>query len=298
MWCFRGKRGKMNTKDYIYLDEDLLNSHLAQFEKGLLIKETSEHGLESSDSTNGSMTADAGVNGIFGLGLKLQNQVSEGDSSTESEFTKNIVENVLSDYAVDLLIQHYTENGILHDFDSASEGDFICHESVFQIYDFNYLKEITEPECLKHILPDPPSAPRAQASKEERVEYMKRKAEAEKASNGYNIIYHFSAFADKLFSDSILIKLDGGLVICKRDKLRLNKAQVSFENESGRKIQVLGVVSTVKEKTHPKGPFKTLGANDLDKVSSILFDITLSNFNMLHDNDKIIKPIAIYFEAD
>ena len=119
-------------------------------------------------------------------------------------------------------------------------------------YLFNYLKEITEPECLKHILPDPPSTPRAQASKEERVEYMKRKAEAEKASNGYNIIYRFSSFADKLFSDSILIKLQGGLVICKRDKLRINKAQVSFENESGRKIQVLGVVSTVKEKTHPK----------------------------------------------
>lgn len=288
----------MNTKDYIYLDENLLNSHLAQFEKGLLIKETSEHGLESSDSTTGSMTADAGVNGIFGLGLKLQNQVSEGDSSSESEFTKNIVENVLSDYAVDLLIQHCTENGVLHDFNSALEGDFICHESVFQIYDFNYLKQITEPECLKHILPAPPSAPRSHAGKGERVEYLKQKTEIENALNSYNMLYHFSTFADKLFSDSILIKLDGGLMICKRDKLRLNKAQISFENESGRKIQVLGVVSTVKEKTHPKGPFKTFGANDLDKVSSVLFDITLSNFDMLHDNDKIIKPIAIYFEAD
>lgn len=43
----------MKTKDYIYLDENFLNSHLAQFEKGLLTKETSEHGTESADSISG-----------------------------------------------------------------------------------------------------------------------------------------------------------------------------------------------------------------------------------------------------
>lgn len=71
----------MKTKDYIYLDDDLLNSHLAQIEKGLLIRETIEHGTESSDSTNGSNKATVGVNGIFGLGAKLQNEITDGDSS-------------------------------------------------------------------------------------------------------------------------------------------------------------------------------------------------------------------------
>lgn len=288
----------MNTKDYIYLDEDLLNSHLAQFEKGLLIKETSEHGLESSDSTNGSMTADAGVNGIFGLGLKLQNQVSEGDSSTESEFTKNIVENVLSDYAVDLLMQHCADNNILHDFNEASEGDFITYSSTFQIYDFNYLKELTDPECIKIILPPAPHKPASHSGKREQVDYQRQKITSQKSADGFNIIHNFSVFADKLLSDSILVKMQGCLVICKRDKLRLNKAQASFENESSRKIQVFGMISTVKKETHPHGSFPILGASDLDKVSSMLFDITFSNFHMLHDNDKIIKPIAIYFEAD
>ena len=84
----------MNTKDYIYLDEDLLNSHLAQFAKGLLVKETSEHGIENTDGTNGSAEAEVGVNGIFGLGVKLQNKVTQGDSSSESEFTKNIVKKI------------------------------------------------------------------------------------------------------------------------------------------------------------------------------------------------------------
>ena len=300
----RGKRGDMNTKDYIYLDEDLLNSHLAQFEKGLLIKETSEHGLESSDSTNGSMTADAGVNGIFGLGLKLQNQVSEGDSSTESEFTKNIVENVLSDYAVDLLMQDCADNGVLHSFNSASEGDFISHKSAFQIYDFEYLKSIIDLDCLKPILDAdaPPQSPGVQASKGEKAKYKLaldgHRAKIKSAETTFKTLYNFSSFADRLLADSVLIKVNGGIVICKRNKLRLNKAQVSFENESSRKIKIFGVISVVKKETHPSGEFTPFNLNQLDRVSSVLFDVTLSTFDMLHDNDKIIKPIAIYFEAD
>lgn len=294
----------MRTKDYIYLDENLLNSHLAQFEKGLLTKETFEHGTESTDSLNGSSKTTAGLNGLFGLGAKLQSEIIEGDSSVESDFTKNMVENVLNDYAVDLLIQDCDENGVLCDFPSASEGDFISYSSEFQIYDFEYLKSIIDLNCLKPILDadKPPQKPGSQASKEARTAYQievsQHKAKAQSAIENLKILYSFSSFADRLFADSVLVKVQGGLAICKRDRLRLNKAQISFENESSRKIKVFGVISTVKKETHPKGEVKSFRSNELDQVSSLLFDITLSNFDMLHNNDKIIKPIAIYFEAD
>lgn len=288
----------MFTKDYIYLDEEFLNSHLAQFEKGLLIKETDERGMESSDSTNESMDAETGINGILGIGLKLQSKVSEGDSSTESEFTKNIVENVLHDYAVDLLIQHCTDNNILFDFNTASEGSFVTYSSPFQIYDFNYLKDLTDPNIIGPILPDTPQKPSSQSGKRDQIEYQKQKQALQKCTETFNLIHNLSVFADKLLSDSLLIKVQKGIIICKRSKLRLNKAQVSFENESNRKIQVFGVVSTKKEETHPQGIFPFFKPSDIDKVSSMLFDITLSSFNILNNNDKIIKPIAIYFEAD
>lgn len=294
----------MRTKDYIYLDENLLNSHLAQFEKGLLTKETSEHGTESTDSLNGSSKTTAGLNGLFGLGAKLQSEITEGDSSVESDFTKNMVENVLNDYAVDLLMQDCDENGVLCNFASASEGDFISYSSEFQIYDFEYLKSIIDLNCLKPILDaeKPPKNPGSQASKEVRkayqIEVSQQKAKTQNAIDNFNVLYSFSSFADRLFADSVLVKVQGGLAICKRDKLRLNKAQISFENESSRKIKVFGVISTVKKETHPKGDFKSFHSNELDRVSSLLFDVTLSNFDMLHNNDKIIKPIAIYFEAD
>ena len=262
----------MFTKDYIYLDEELLNSHLAQFEKGLLIKETNERGVESSDSTNESIDAETGINGILGIGLKLQSKVSEGDSSTESEFTKNMVENVLHDYAVDLLIQHCTDNNILFDFSSAPEGSFVTYSSSFQIYDFNYLKDLTDPNIIGPILPDTPQKPNSQSGKRNQVEYQKQKYASQKCTETFNLIHYLSVFADKLLSDSILIKVQKGIIICKRNKLRLNKAQASFENESNRKIQVFGVVSTKKEETHPQGVFPILKPSDIDKVSSMLFD--------------------------
>ena len=288
----------MKTKDYIYLDENLLNSHLAQFEKGLLIKETNEYGTESSDSEGGSSTAISGLDGIFGIGAKLQGEYTENDSSMESEFTKNVVENVLSDYAVNLLIQDCKNHGVLKDFNIAKEGDFISCCSSFQIYDFEYLKSITDPGCLTPILESHTQNPGSQATKKQRTDYLVSQKKSQKGTEGFKMIHNFSSFADKLFANSILIRVSEGLAICKRQKLRLTPAQISFENEAAKKIKIFGTISTIKEKTYPVGLTKSFKPSNLDKVSSILFDIVLSSFNMLHNNDKIIKPIAIYFEAD
>ena len=292
------------TKDYIYLDEDLLNSHLAQFEKGLLTKEKIEHGVESADSTGGSIVSTLGINGIFGIGAKLQNEISENDNSLESEFTKNMMENVLSDYAVDLLIGDCDSNGLLMDLTSSNEGDFVLFGSEFQIYDFEYLKNITDLKTLDPILGSDPALvnPGSQASKQAKEEYklklQKHNKEMETARNGFKLVNDFSTFANILFDDSVPISLNGGLAICKRDKMRLNKAQISFENESNRKLLTFGVVSTTKKENPSNSIHGAFSTNQLDKVPSIIFDILLSSFNMLHSGDKIIKPIAIYFEAE
>lgn len=294
----------MKTKDYIYLDENLLNSHLAQFEKGLLVLERSEHGVESSDAENGSNKVTAGLNGILGIGAKLQSEITEGDSSSESEFTKNMVENVLSDYAVDLLVENCKANCLIQDLSAAVEGEFVLFDSKFQIYDFEYLKNITDPQILSLILKmdTAPVKPDPQADKAAHAEYLKQRTiyenKTKSAKAGYNLVHDLSVFANALFDDSILVKTRGSLSLCKKNKLRLSKAQISFENESSRRIQILGVVSALKEETHPDGGDIDFNPTDLDKISSLLFDVLLSNFSILRNGDKIIKPIAIYFGDD
>lgn len=293
----------MKTKDYIYLDDEFLNSHLAQLEKGLLVKEQTERGAESTDATNFTHTVTTGLDGFFGLGAKIQSEICEGDNNVKSDFTKNMVENVLNDYAVDLLIEDCSTNGLLCDIKQSDEGDFILSSSKFQIYDFEYLESITDSQRLAPFFSQsvPPIAPGPHATKQERIEYQKQLKyynDSSKIPEEFEILHNLSVFANALFEDSVLLKLNTGLAICKRNKLRLNKAQASFENESDRKIKVFGVVSAAKKEIHPDGNFPKLKINQLDKIPSIMFDITLSNLNMLYKNDKIIKPIAIYFEAD
>lgn len=294
----------MKTKDYIYLDEGLLNSHLAQFEKGLLVLERSEHGVESSDTINGSSKTTAGMDGIFGIGAKLQSELTEGDSNSESQFTQNMVENVLNDYAVDLLIENCKINDLILGVKSASEGDIVLFNSDFQIYDFEYLKNITNLDSVSSILftDQESEKPGPQANKIERTEYLKkeaiRKQNNRSGKEGFELFNNIFTFASTLFDDSILIKTQNSFSICKRNGLRLNRAQASFENESARKIWTFGVVSAIKKETHTNGDKIDLGPSDLDKVSSFLFDAFLSNFHILNKGDKIIKPIAIYFEAD
>ncbi len=293
----------MKTKDYIYLDDEFLNSHLAQLEKGLLVKEQTERGVESTDTTSFTHSMTTGLDGFFGLGAKIQSEICEGDNNVKSDFTKNMVENVLNDYAVDLLIEDCSTNGLLRNIKQSNEGDFILSSSKFQIYDFEYLESITNPQRLAPILNQsiPPIAPGPQATKQERIEYQKQLKlynDSSKMPKEFETLHNLSVFANTLFRDSVLLKLNAGLAICKRNKLRLNKAQTSFENESDRKIKVFGVVSATKKETHPDGDVPALKIDELDKIPSIMFDVTLSNLNMLYKNDKIIKPIAIYFEAE
>lgn len=270
----------MNTKDYIYLDEDLLNSNLAQLEKGLLVKESSESGSESSDSISSSSTTHTGLDGIFGFGAKLTSEIAEGDNSIETEFIRNAAEHVLSDYAVDLLIEECQANHLLYSFNKATEGKFVAYASDFQIYDFEYLSSLTNPDIISSVL-------------------ELSKSNAEQALKTIEIFHLFSKFASILCSDSVLLKVKGGISICKRGKLRLTPAQISFDNETHRKIKILGIISTIKEETHPAGNFTPFNdISNLDKISSMFFDITFSNFKILNKGDKIIKPIAIYFEDD
>lgn len=270
----------MNTKDYIYLDEDLLNSNLAQLEKGLLVKESSESGSENSDSISASSTTHTGMDGIFGFGAKLTSEIAEGDNSIETEFIRNAAEHVLSDYAVDLLIEECQANNLLYSFNNATEGKFVVYASDFQIYDFKYLSSLTNPDIISSILNMAPS-------------------DTEQSLKAIDIFHSFAKFASILCADSVLLKVEGGISICKREKLRLTPAQISFDNETHRKIKILGIISTTKEETHPAGNFKPFSdMRDLDKISSMFFDIIFSNFKILNKGDKIIKPIAIYFEDD
>ncbi|MBD9891099.1 DUF6414 family protein [Enterococcus faecalis] len=306
-------------KDYIYLDNDFLNSSLAQYEQGLIRNISQGKTSENSQHNEKSKNFSKGVDGILGIGAKLVHDAIESNGQELTKGQSKTIDYVLNDYAVDLLIQKVKDYSIFKDTaSSAFEGDFISQSSEFKIYDFDLISKISAPDNLDIFKSELTKGEKEEVNKlrnqlriirakgklspDQKEEIINLEAQIAAAENGLNplqefeMIYKGANFANQIFCGSLLIKTTNAISICKRNCFRLDQAQLSFLTESERKIVIFGVVTAIKEKTHSNGEFKEFEIDELNKVPNMFHDIFLSNFGMLHDNDRIIKPIAIFFE--
>ena len=128
---------------------------------------------------------------------------------------------------------------------------------------------------------------------EEVISAIKSNKESKEA---YNIINKASKFADSILGGSIFIKSDNSLSLCKRECFRLNQGQLALLAESKRKINILAIVTAVKDEIHPEGISENFEVNDMNSIPSLFTDIFLSNFNMISEGDRILTPMAIFFE--
>ena len=136
-------------KKFIYLDQDYINSYLAQMKKGLLVNCSNEK--QSSEST--SQTKDLNLNGVISrelgveilkiLGLNLNGQVERNNSSTISDenIKSRIEEKVLHDYSFEMVEKFLKDKNLIkiNDFNT---GDIILEENEITIIDFEYFKNV------------------------------------------------------------------------------------------------------------------------------------------------------------
>ncbi|CAI3453121.1 hypothetical protein V4S36_04000 [Enterococcus cecorum] len=304
-------------KEYIYFDEDLINSTLAQLDKGL-IKNISE-GDEQTNSQNsgGSKDTNFGLDGIFGVGVQLTGQISKFNSTEYSATQNRMLEYALNDYSVDLIISKIAQTEkFIDNVMQSKEGNIIVFSGDFSIYDFDLIKQITDKSIISLLVDDNYSEKdlikfekqlRQNRSKvkitpqiaeeiqrlEEVISAIKSNKESKEA---YNIINKASKFADSILGGSIFIKSDNSLSLCKRECFRLNQGQLALLAESKRKINILAIVTAVKDEIHPEGISENFEVNDMNSIPSLFTDIFLSNFNMISEGDRILTPMAIFFE--
>ncbi|MEO5301484.1 DUF6414 family protein [Enterococcus cecorum] len=142
-------------KEYIYFDEDLINSTLAQLDKGL-IKNISE-GDEQTNSQSESNSKDSnfGLDGIFGVGVQLTQQISKFNSTEYSATQNRMLEYALNDYSVDLIISKIAQTEkFVDDVTQAEEGKIIVFSGEFSIYDFDLIKQITDESIVSLLVDD------------------------------------------------------------------------------------------------------------------------------------------------
>lgn len=307
-------------KDYIYFDETLLHSALAQFEKGIFTSMSAESG--SSEQSIEGLTKQTKIGTGIGIPIaKVSSDITRTENleSAINESSKEVVNGIMGDYLVDQLISNCNERDLLiKEAISSHDGDFVLLRTDFKTLDFNYLKNITSPDSLeimelgddpaeitllknqietikaKHIGSKPNHVDRT------KLQHLEKQIKDYKNPTNelFNKLYIFSKFGINAFENNVLFSYGGGLSICDKKHLRINPVQLSFLNDTNRKVSILGIVSSIKEKTHADGGFDNLENVQIEMIPSMLIDITLSNFGILKDHDRIIKPIAIYFEQD
>lgn len=307
-------------KDYIYLDEELLNSNLAQLQEGLPTSSQVESETGSVRRSDTEKAVSKGLNNLLGFGSEYIKQNTELDGYEMTSSQREVLDSVFHDYAVDLLLDSIPEyENLVTSIDNAEEGNYIFIKDYFNIYDFDHLSKTLDMDKLKPIMSGQETIELNELRNQRSKLQKARKQNPQLAGNinelnlkikaleddqktslkgikNLELIKIFSDYCNNIFPNSTLIRIKKGLVIARKNWFRNSGEQISLLTESNRKIVVFGIVSSVKEKTYQEVSLVDFRPDQLNIIPSLINDITLSSFNIMQKEDRFIKPIAIFFE--
>lgn len=303
-------------KDYIYLDQEILNSTLAQIDNGLNTKISSTQtsaessGEEDSQASNSKFVG--GFPGVLQASLSLSSTEKKNSGFTAGQ--SEMIDTILHDSAVDLMLEKFSDK-IIRQIDKSVTGDYVFLSENYRIYDFDLISKITDTDYAPtyanldktrqlKIVDLEIARVRANNPKNKATTLAKLHAEKLQLENDiagvessefYNIHY-FAKMVDVLLPNTIYFKAADSAILAEKNNFRINTAQIQTVSNLDRKIHVVGIVTSIQEKTHANGEFEMLKNQELNKIPIMMTDVLLSNFDLLQEGDRLIKPIAIFFE--
>ena len=120
----------------------------------------------------------------------------------------------------------------------------------------------------------------------------------EAASEGINILTSFGKLISNLFPESALIQTNNALSVGKKENFRMNAAQLRMLTFSSRKVTILGKVESIIKPEHMDitQSIGNAAPAEIPQLFSHLGFFFLHTFAALNPEDRLIKPLAIYFE--
>ncbi|WP_268914173.1 hypothetical protein [Lentilactobacillus sp. SPB1-3] len=270
-----------SPREYIYLDTVEMNSLLAQFEDGIpqLIKnvqQTTTSTLESSTKQKHHEES-AGLNSNK---ASMGRSAMETGSETNGKMNQLAIDTVYNDFAVDLVEKELEDAELLKVTSKQSEGSIVKLKQPFSLLDFKSLSEITRNKSAIHLMK------LADDFDDSWVE-------------GFDSFKKSTDFLNSLFPDTVMFKLKSSLVFAETSNLRMNLTQLQMLALSTRKITVLGEVESIIESDDSAAYQHSDENNITDAMQYLLPGLSvniLSTFTGIKKDDRLIKPIAIYFE--
>lgn len=278
-----------SIKEYIYLDNLEVNSILAQFEDGIpkVIEEIKQSTETNTEGTSGKMST--GAKGGFNLGAKgemsLSSELGTNNSDTNSEMYQEAISTVYHDYAVNIMTKELDKAKLLKVTTKQPEGSFVQLTSHFNLIDPVSATSSLDNNTISYMLSQ------SDDNDEDSIT---------DAEEGFEAIRQLGNMLNNLFPDSLLIKTNNALSIAEKSNFRMNEAQLKSLVLSKRKITVVGKIESIASasdinlaelaNTLEESPFSITTL--MPKFS---FSV-LSELSLIKNDDRVIKPIAIYFE--
>lgn len=134
-------------KQFLYLDTDIVNSILAQAEKGLVISASAEKGVSKSDGEafESEVNTDGKIGGsllkLVSAEAKITGKLSGTENSSETYNSREIVSKTLHDAAFDMAYDQISPATIrFGDTHYDETGTYVQLTRVFDFVDFDYLE--------------------------------------------------------------------------------------------------------------------------------------------------------------
>jgi hypothetical protein len=301
----------MNMRQFLYLDIDIINSIIAQNEKGLVNSVTTEKENETQGTFSKSLSI--GVNGEAGANiLKLAKAEASlnvgGEILGESEqrtTAKEIIAKTLHDASFDIAYDAISPVVVEFGKDTADPGDYIELKRVFDFVDLEYLEDLFSKNGIIDWLKKSEREKIEQKASEFTNANMNREQRRQGNGATKQKINELKKQSDKQYDDvrdiisalgkivpynRMLVANDGYLIPVEDKYFRINPTSMGFMY--GGEIKVIGMITNIiGADTNPMDSDNVFATIQFS-VNEALRSLLPTNKNNLY----VVAPIAIYYE--
>lgn len=298
-------------KQYLYYDENRINSIIAQLEKGLPIKEENSTEGHRTDSQENSFikSLSSELNAkVLGVGGYLNGNLADDISKTTtlSDIAKNLSETVYHDFALDKALEDLKNKNLLNK-SIWSVGDFVEYKSPLTLFDTSYLDDlIKEPSIFSlmnkqidiEIKEIDNQLNQKGFPKEGRKELIDKKDSLKKAksenNHNKNSINLLLEILEKLLPFERFIILENFIIPLEEDYLR-DKSKCQTIKYGG-EVTAFGYITNiikVNDSFKNTTPIEEINNALLTILQSLVVDL----FSIKQKVIYILNPIAIYYET-
>lgn len=293
-------------KQFIYLDTDIVNSIIAQQEKGLVLNIVSEQedSVGNDKIKKVSMSADGSASGRIWkiaqaqLDLGLTGEISQNDHS--QNVLKEIASKTLHDAAFDIAYEYLSKKDMTPE--NADIGNYIELKKLFDFVDLEYFGSLFQKDGFIKYIKD---SQKAEIDKQTTIQSneLNRDQKRNNQGNINSFVREMKSKSDKKNDElasivqtirqlipynRMLVSSDGYLIPLEDKYFRDNPKTMGFKH--GGDITCIGYITNVIG--------ESTDSSDYNIFSSIQVLVNQALVNLLSTKEKdlfVIHPIAIYY---